>query len=170
MGGPVEVDLVLRDGDTLDLGDGLTLDVVHTPGHSKGSISPLLREDGALFSGDALPMAGGLPIYDDVSSSIRSIRKLQGIKGLEVLFASWDAPHCGEDRVYELMDGGLGYFQRIHEAVRKVMADFPSLDVRELCPRALRNLGLPESATIPIVVKSIEAHLKEIECQDLLRE
>lgn len=170
VGGPVEVDLVLRDGGTLDLGDGLTLEVVHTPGHSKGSISPLLREDGALFSGDALPMAGGLPIYEDVSSSIRSIRRLRGIKGLKVLFASWDAPHRGKDRVYELMDGGLRYFQRIHEAVRKVTADFPSLDARELCPRVLRNLGLPESATIPIVVKSIEAHLKEIECQDLLRE
>ena len=170
VGGPVEVDLVLRDGDTLDLGDGLTLEVVHTPGHSKGSISLLLREEGALFSGDALPVAGVLPIYEDVSSSIRSIRRLRGIKGLKVLFASWDAPHRGKDRVYELIDGGLRYFQHIHETVRKVTANFPSLDSRELSSRVLRELGLSEGAPPTIVVKSIEAHLKEIECQDLLRE
>lgn len=168
VGDPVKVDLVLRDGDTLDLGDGMTLEVVHTPGHSKGSISSQLREDGALFTGDAVPMAGGLPIYEDVFSSIRSIRKLQGVRGLEVLFPSWDAPHRGEDRVYQLMDGGLRYFQRIHEVVRKVAGDSPSLDARELCPRVLRNLGLPEIAAIPIVTKSIEAHVREVECQDLL--
>lgn len=169
VGGSVSVDLVLRDGDNLDLGGGLKLEVIHTPGHSRGSISPLLREDGALFSGDAVPMAGSLPIYEDVLSSIRSIRKLQGVKGLKVLFASWDDPHHG-DRVYELMDGALRYFQRIHEVVRKAAGDSPSLDSRELCARVLIDLGLPEIAATPMVIKSIEAHVREVECQDLLGE
>ena len=169
VGGSVKVDLVLSDGDSLDLGNGLTLEVVHTPGHSRGSVSLLLGEDGALFSGDAVPTVGGVPIYEDVFSSIRSIRKLNRIKGLEVLLASWDDPQHGS-RVYEFMDEGLGYFQRIHEVVRKVTEDSPSLDARELCERVLKNLGLPEIATIPIVVKSIEAHLRVSRYQDLLRE
>ena len=88
---------------------------------------------------------------------------------MQVLFASWDDPQHG-NRVYEVMDEGLRYFQRIHAAVREVAADAPSLDARELCPRVLRSLGLPEIATIPIVVKSIEAHVREVERQDLLRE
>lgn len=169
VGGPVKVDVVLRDGDNLDLGDDMTLEVVHTPGHSRGSVSLVFRRDGALFTGDAVPMAGGLPIYEDISSSVRSVRKLAGIRGLKVLFASWDDPHHG-DRVYELMDEGLRYFQRIHAAVREVAADAPSRDAAELYPLILRNLGLPEVATIPIVVTCIEAHLRELRHKDVLGE
>lgn len=166
--GSVEVDLVLRDGDNLDLGDGQTIKVVHTPGHSRGSVSLLLKDDGALFSGDAIPIEGGVPIYEDVLSSIRSIRKLRGIKGLEVLLASWDEPQHG-DRVYELMDEGLRYFQQVHEVVRQAKIDSPSLSVKEVCARVFRNLGLPKNAMIPIVAKSIESHLKISGYQDLLQ-
>jgi len=169
VGGPVKVDLVLRDGDTLDLGDGLTLEIVHTPGHSRGSVSFVFREDGALFTGDAVPMAGGLPIYEDVLSSARSVRKLAGIEGLKVLFASWDDPHHG-DRVYELMDEALRYFQRTHEAVRRVTENSPSLDAKELSSRVLKELGLPEAATPTIVVKSIEAHLMKLQHKDVLKD
>ena len=167
--GPVKVDVALRDGDELDLGDGRVLEVVHTPGHSRGSISFVFREDGALFTGDAVPMAGGLPIYDDVFSSVRSVRKLAGIEGLRVLLASWDDPHSG-DRVYEVMHEALHYFQRTHEAVRKVTANFPSLDAKELTSRVLKELGLPEAATPAIVVKSIQAHLRELRHEDVLKD
>ena len=167
--GPVKVDVALRDGDELDLGDGRVLEVVHTPGHSRGSISFIFREDGALFTGDVVPMAGGLPIYEDIFSSVRSVRQLARIEGLKVLFASWDDPHYG-DRVYELIDEALHYFQRTHEAVRKVTANFPSLDAKELSSRVLKELGLPETATPTIVVKSIEAHLRELRHEDVLKD
>ena len=51
VGGSVQVDQTLQDGDVLHLESGLTLRVLHTPGHSPGSISLWLAEDGALFSG-----------------------------------------------------------------------------------------------------------------------
>jgi glyoxylase-like metal-dependent hydrolase (beta-lactamase superfamily II) len=165
--GPMKIDVAFRDGDELDLGDGRVLGVLHTPGHSRGSVSLVFREDGALFTGDAVPMAGGLPIYEDVLSSIRSIRKLAEIGGLRVLFASWEDPHHGE-RVYELMEEALHYFQHTHAAVRRVTASSPSLDSRELCSRVLKELGLPEAATPAIVVKSIEAHLRELRHEDIV--
>ena len=46
-----EADIVVRDGDVLEFGE-LSATVIHTPGHTKGSIS-LLVED-ALFSGDTI--------------------------------------------------------------------------------------------------------------------
>ena len=49
VGGSVKVDLVLQDGDILDLGDGNRLHVLHTPGHSPGSISLWLPEDWGAF-------------------------------------------------------------------------------------------------------------------------
>jgi glyoxylase-like metal-dependent hydrolase (beta-lactamase superfamily II) len=45
---PAEVDILLRDGDEIG-----GLRVLHTPGHTRGSIT-LRREDGVVFCGDAL--------------------------------------------------------------------------------------------------------------------
>jgi glyoxylase-like metal-dependent hydrolase (beta-lactamase superfamily II) len=55
LGRPVEPvpepDAFLADGDELSV-DGLTLKVIHTPGHTQGSVS--FYADGLLFSGDTL--------------------------------------------------------------------------------------------------------------------
>ena len=52
--GVVEVDQFLRDGDRVRLG-ARALDVMHTPGHSPGSLSLCLRgADSRVFSGDTL--------------------------------------------------------------------------------------------------------------------
>lgn len=50
---PVTAVTPVSPGEQLDLG-GCTLEVVATPGHTRGDISLLLREDGCLFVGDAL--------------------------------------------------------------------------------------------------------------------
>jgi glyoxylase-like metal-dependent hydrolase (beta-lactamase superfamily II) len=47
-----QVDLLLREGDTLNVGT-LTLEVLHTPGHSPGSLS-FVCSPFCVFSGDAL--------------------------------------------------------------------------------------------------------------------
>ena len=47
----VEADLTLKDGDIIEVGE-LKIKVIHTPGHTKGSISLLVGD--ALFSGDTL--------------------------------------------------------------------------------------------------------------------
>ena len=156
----VGVDLVVKDGDTLDLGGGLALEVIHTPGHSSGSVSFLFSEDGALFSGDAIPPVGGLPIYADIFATIKSIRKLSGIRGLKALFSSWHDPIQGE-KVYQVMDESLAYIQKVHDLVRQEKANSPALNPKELTLRVLKSLALPESLLSPIVITTIEAHLQE---------
>jgi hydroxyacylglutathione hydrolase len=77
------VDVFLKDGDRIELG-GVTLEVVHTPGHTRGSICLYDRERKTLFSGDALqgttafvkefgPVTG---LYTDVDAYVRSIQRL----------------------------------------------------------------------------------------------
>ena len=112
------------------LGGGKRLRVIHTPGHSRGSVSLFLEDEGALFSGDAVPMAGGVPIYENVLESIHSVRKLKEIKNLRFLLTSWDDPHSG-DNLHALLDQGLRYFQQIHEAVLKEKESSPSSDLPE---------------------------------------
>lgn len=167
VGGSIGIDLGLKDGDQLDLGDGKTLEIFHTPGHSKGAISLLDHHDMALFSGDAVPKSGTVPIYEDVATSIQSIQKLKQIKGLKILIASWDDPQLGAS-VYPSMDAGLQWFQQIHEAVLKETAGSEDLELKQLSARVLKRLGFPETALVPIIVTSIGAHLKLRDQQQLI--
>ncbi|MEJ2099638.1 MAG: MBL fold metallo-hydrolase [Desulfobacterales bacterium] len=169
VGGSIGIDLGLKDGDQLDLGEGKVLEIFHTPGHSKGAISLLDHYDMALFTGDAVPKSGTVPIYEDVATSIRSIQKLKQIKGLKVLIASWDDPQFGAS-VYPSMDAGLQWFQQIHEAVLKETAGSEDLELKQLSARVLKRLGFPETALVPIIVTSIGAHLKLLDQQQLISE
>jgi hydroxyacylglutathione hydrolase len=162
-----KVDRVVNDGEVLDLGGGEGMKVIHTPGHSPGSISFVYTPDGALFSGDAVPAAGALPIYSDVFVNVRSIRKLKAVPGLKALFSSWHDAIVGE-KVYPTLDQALAYMQKVHEVVRRESAAAPSLDPKELTIRVLKTLGLPENMASPIVVTTIEAHRKARRHEDIL--
>ena len=159
VGGRVAVDRVLQDGDIVELGCGLKLEVFHTPGHSKGSISLLLLGYMTLFSGDAVPVAGDLPIYEDVMASVSSIRKLKAIEGINYLLPSWDDPRKGAE-AYQKLDGGLDYLQHIHETVLSVSGDSPGIDPMELSRRVLQKLGISPMAANPLVAKSFAANLE----------
>jgi glyoxylase-like metal-dependent hydrolase (beta-lactamase superfamily II) len=62
---PLEIDLVLKQGDVFDLG-GLTCSVYETPGHTRDSLAFYFPEIGALFPGDATGI-----LEDDEGSSPR---------------------------------------------------------------------------------------------------
>lgn len=95
MGGSVTIDRTVDEGNLIDLGDNLQLSVIHTPGHSKGSISLYLETDQVLFTGDVVLIPGDMPIYDDPLVSIESIKKLKVIKKVNVLLSAWDEPRTG---------------------------------------------------------------------------
>lgn len=54
---PAEADVLLRGGETLSLA-GLTIDVIHTPGHTKGGVCYALKQERKLFVGDTLFLEG----------------------------------------------------------------------------------------------------------------
>ncbi len=74
-------DILLRDGDKIALGDGC-IDVMHTPGHSPGSVCFLAGD--FMFSGDTL-FAGSIGRTDFPGSSMDEMRaSLGNLKALEV--------------------------------------------------------------------------------------
>lgn len=158
VGGRVAVDRTLQDGDIVNLSCGLKLHVFHTPGHSKGSLSLFLPGYNILFSGDAIPIAGEMPIYEDVSSSVNSIKRLKGIADIRYLLASWDGPRKGNE-AQERMDEGLRYLQLIHEAVLGAAGNDPSPEPMELCRKVLEKLGLDPSIANPLAARSFASHL-----------
>ena len=77
----VEGLLTYDEGDRLTLGE-LTIEVLHTPGHSKGSVT--LRVGDVLFTGDTLfagscgrtDLAGGS--YEEILASLKRLGELEG--------------------------------------------------------------------------------------------
>ena len=156
--GSVRVDRILNEGDVLYLEPEMHLDVLHTPGHSPGSISLWMQEEGVLFSGDAITLAGEMPIYDDIKSSMASIQRLKAIEGINLLLSAWDEPRQGED-AYRIMDQGLDYLQRIHRSVIRAAERKGSDNQMEICSEAVRELGLPEMMANPLVCRSFLSSL-----------
>ncbi|MFO8132621.1 MAG: MBL fold metallo-hydrolase [Thermoplasmatota archaeon] len=76
---PTQVDRKLQDGDEIPL-DGTSLQVIHTPGHSPGSICLYETATAALFSGDLIFAHGGVGRTDfqggDPAALARSIHML----------------------------------------------------------------------------------------------
>jgi len=119
-----------------------------------------------LFSGDAIPLIGDIPIYEDFLSSVESIKKLRSIKDVQLLLASWDDPQRGE-LAYQRMDDGLRYLETIHQIVITLAGEGIS-DPMELCRRALKELGIPHAAGNPLVARSFAANLKIAKLHGLL--
>ena len=65
----VSADVLLREGDFITLGD-ITLEVIHTPGHTQGCIT--LKGHGSLFTGDTL-FAGAIGRTDLPGGDTRMI-------------------------------------------------------------------------------------------------
>ena len=71
----------LSEDDEIDLGGGEKLTVIHTPGHTVGSIC--LLGQGNLFSGDTVFADGGVGRWDletgDYNQLLASVEKLAGM-------------------------------------------------------------------------------------------
>jgi glyoxylase-like metal-dependent hydrolase (beta-lactamase superfamily II) len=159
--GSVAINRELRDGDTISWDKGKTIQVIETPGHSPGSISFYDEEEGALFTGDAVPAAGTLPIYVDPQASIESIRKLQKISPVKHLLSSWHEP-VSENQIQPIMEAGIHYIQKIDEIVVDLNKTMPAeTSGEELSLRALERLGIKTNKVLPMVKTTFESHRKK---------
>jgi len=78
-----DADVLLRDGDEIKVG-GATFTVIHTPGHSPGSVCYLCASEGVMFTGDTLfadnigrcDLWGGS--YAVMRQSLKRLRNLDG--------------------------------------------------------------------------------------------
>ena len=157
--GPVSVDRVIDSGDLLELGEGLTLEVIATPGHSGGSLSFFLREEGALFSGDAVPVPGDLPIYDDFCTSLETLERLQRLDGVKLLLEAWQEP--GTAQPAGRLAAGCSWLQVVDAAVRQHAGGKPKPDAMSLCRQVVTQLGLSPLAVNPLVARSLRSHSVE---------
>ena len=157
---PIKVGREINDGDVIEIGDGLKINVLHTPGHSAGSISLYLPEDGVLLSGDALPEPGSLPIYENMNQTLASLNKLREIKA-DVLLSAMSPNVLRGDQVRDHIDKSENYIRDIDRLVQLALKELNPSDsiVEKVGSRVLSELGLPEEGLVPIVLRTFEAHL-----------
>lgn len=73
---PVKIDERLKDGDVIPIAGGIQ--VIHTPGHSAGHISLLVKNEGVLIAGDICANMFGLGVSivsEEIELGIESIQK-----------------------------------------------------------------------------------------------
>lgn len=75
---------VVADGEVIDLGGGVRLRVIFTPGHTVDSICYYLEEEGVLFTGDTF-LGGSTTTVSDLGAYRRSLRTLADLPNLQVI-------------------------------------------------------------------------------------
>ena len=109
-GRPIEVDLLLEDGESLPFLEGVT--VVHTPGHTAGSICLHMASTGVLIVGDALqyrlrrlsPPAS--LVTQDPAQALESLEKLLSLEFDTISFSHFPPLRDGaKDALRRLVEG-----------------------------------------------------------------
>ncbi len=78
--GEMEPTVLLKDGETLALGGGISVSVHHLPGHTPGSVAYVVDGQRSVFVGDAVQIHGaanGFPGYEDPTAYRSSLRYLR---------------------------------------------------------------------------------------------
>ena len=145
--GMLPAEMQLHDGDVLTFGQGETIAVIHTPGHTAGSMSYVWR--GNVFTGDTLLIDGcgrtdfqsgsAEALYDSVTGKLFALpdgtRVWPGhdYKGQSVSTIGWEKRHNSR------------LAQRSREAFVKLMGELnlPKPKLIDVAVPANQNLGLP---------------------------
>ena len=149
----------LEDGDILDLGGGVTLEVLHTPGHSAGSLALFCPLEGVLITADTVPPTGGLPLYEDAQAVRGSLERMVALSGVKKLYTSHsDEPFEGQE-ILSRIQKGFDYLDRMDDLVPQVVRDLPAGAAPEdIARETLTRLGFDPPPVLPIVVTSIMTH------------
>ncbi|MEW6664703.1 MAG: MBL fold metallo-hydrolase [Thermodesulfobacteriota bacterium] len=156
----VHVQRVLHDGEVIDLGEGMNLQVIFCPGHSPGSISLYCPEERALIVGDAIQPVDGLPLYLDVTRTRASLRRIIGLAGVEKMYVAWvEKPYTGLE-IRKVLEASLDYLDSVDTITKGVVSDLPAGSTpEEITRQVLLRLNLDPPPVMPITIASIMAHL-----------
>ncbi|MHB8124757.1 MAG: MBL fold metallo-hydrolase [Desulfitobacteriaceae bacterium] len=117
----ISVDMVMNEGDVLDLGGGCTLSFYLTPGHSPCSMSIYLPLGEVLFPSDCFGyLFSNMDIFPMYLSSfadyVNSIKKVSGIE-TSVLALPHAPLLTGKEKIREFRNYSLGIAEKVHDNI-----------------------------------------------------
>lgn len=158
-GESVSVDAVVGQGDTIALEKGITLSVMETAGHSRGSVSYVYPEQGVLFCGDAIPAADDLPILVDWEQSRQSVQTIREQNELHFCCPAWDRVYAGAE-IAQKAQRALDLLDRMNECAKQSGLTRDTL-TQEALMQLAQQLGMNPAACSPLFRTSVEACLRE---------
>lgn len=145
---------LLSEGDRIGLGDGVTFQVLHVPGHSDDAIALWWEAEGVLIAGDAAQGTGSRPgsgplYFGSIAQARASIARLRAIP-FRTLHTSHFFGRLGTEERLAVYDGDAG---------RAFLDD--SLAALDLLEEALRAAlrDNPDEATFPDLARAATDHL-----------
>jgi len=126
---PVEIDLILKDRDELDCGEGWTVQVIETPGHTNDSLSYYIPKIKALIPGEAVGVFHNNAAHPEFSSGysdyLASLEKLAALD-VEILPLAHRYILTGADAARYLKDSlaaTVSYRERIENYLDRFNGD-----------------------------------------------
>lgn len=153
----VKVDKCLLDGQTI-IAEDITLDIIHSPGHSPGSINIFFREENILFTADSILLKGDIPNYDNYKELKQSLEIIANRVKPDLLLSSWKEPVYSKKEQNLLLKDALRYLSEIDTTVKEVYSNKKAGDL-ENCREVIKKLNMPEFMVNPIVDSSFRSHL-----------
>ena len=139
--------------------ENVTLRILHSPGHSRGSLNIQFIEDKILFTADSIPVMNDIPNYEDFRDLIKSLSTIHGNRDFEILITSWTSPLSERDKIIHLLKDAERYLRQLDESVRHIYTGI-EITPLECCSNVIKELGLPEFYINPIVDKAFRTHLR----------
>ncbi len=157
-------DKLMSDGDTFAVGS-LTLQVIHTPGHTLGSVCIYIPQERPLFTGDTALGLGTVaispPPFGDMTLYLQSLERLKTLGAVVMLPGHGQPVHDVAHKLQELID----HRHEREEQVLRLLAE------GKRTPQALLSAIYMEldKRIMPMARRQIEAHLAKLEAEGRVR-
>ena len=153
----VKINQLLSGGEKLMLDNGVTISIINTPGHSKGSFSILFEEDSVLFTADSIPLPNDIPTYDNYNDLKKSLSTIKSTGNYNILLSSWTPPLFDQREMKALFDDAETYLDKLDHAVKEYYSEI-ELNALENCAKVIKALNLPPFFAIPLVDRAFRTH------------
>lgn len=156
-GASTPVDVVVGDGDKIDLCEGNVLKVVRTPGHSADEVSYVLN--GCAFIGDSVPVKGDIPILVDVRATRATLKRIAALD-CDTFYPAWDHTYDAREMQAKVAEAEA-LLNAIESAVKQSKAFAVSAAVKlRIEPNAdSEGANLLENADLAAIVDEVCARL-----------
>ena len=151
----VKVEQPVRNGEVIELEEGIRICALSTKGHSHGSMSYILNDE-VVFTGDAIPVAKDLPIFIDYEETVKSLDKLQSIPAIRYYCPAWDEVY-NKDEFNITVKNSKDMLSKLKKTVIEVEDELSECPESEKIKEVLKRADMLKFSGNPLVIKSIEA-------------
>ena len=144
-----KVDFTVKDGDVIELEDGVKVSVIRTAGHSCDEVSYLIED--IMFIGDSVPVKGDIPIFIDEQEMRKTLRVLKEIEGVKAFCPAWDRIYTAEMMENKLREAG----ELIDLLKKTVLKSDAGSGLPSLAENVCGKLNMPMLAGNPLFSRTI---------------